>query len=207
MTIRSLYLVSSCCEFVQLLSEKTQPETLRNAQPSKKSFCMRKLNQKPYETVVTPKNSFAMRKLNQKRYETHSYLKKVFAWENSTKNMRKRRYHDHNDSFWVRKLIQKHHLEGYQSWIRLLASDTRTLKCRVFMNGIWRVYWAVPLAWESHSFIHGYVCRIVIARKSIRFSESCVIAEGWKPQDFSYGSAGFRCKNDTKGSRQRRGRR
>ena len=110
-----------------------------------------------------------MRKLNQKRYETHSYLKRVFAWENSTKNMRKRRYHDHNDSFWVRKLIQKRHLEGaVQNQVLgptnlgsvLLASDTRTLKCRVFMNGIWRVYWAVPLAWESHSFIHGYVCRI-----------------------------------------------
>ena len=157
-----------------------------------------------------------MKKLNQKRYETHSYLKRVFAWENSTKNMRKRRYHDHNDSFWVRKLIQKRHLEGAEQnqvlgptnlGSVLLASDTRTLKCRVFMNGIWRVYWAVPLAWESHSFIHGYVCRIVIARKSIRFSESCVIAEGWKPQDFCCGSAGFRCKNDTKGSRQRRGRR
>ena len=110
-----------------------------------------------------------MRKLNQKRYETHSYLKRVFAWENSTKNMRKRRYHDHNDSFWVRKLIQKRHLEGAEQnqvlgptnlGSVLLASDTRTLKCRVFMNGIWRVYWAVHLAWESHSFIHGYVCRI-----------------------------------------------
>jgi len=110
-----------------------------------------------------------MRKLNQKRYETHSYLKRVFAWENSTKNMRKRRYHDHNDSFWVRKLIQKRHLEGAEQnqvlgptnlGSVLFASDTRTLKCRVFMNGIWRVYWTVPLAWESHSFIHGYVCRI-----------------------------------------------
>ena len=69
----------------------------------------------------------------------------------------------------MRKLIQKRHLEGAEQnqvlgptnlGSVLLASDTRTLKCRVFMNGIWRVYWAVPLAWESHSFIHGYVCRI-----------------------------------------------
>ena len=90
-----------------------------------------------------------MRKLNRKRYETHSYLKRVFVWENSTKNMRKRRYHDHNDSFWVRKLIQKRHLEGAEQnqvlgptnlGSVLLASDSRALKCCVFVNGIWRVY-------------------------------------------------------------------
>ena len=66
----------------------------------------------------------------------------------------------------MRKLIQKRHLEGAEQnqvlgptnlGSVLLASDTRTLKCRVFMNGIWRVYWAVPLAWESHSFIPMFV--------------------------------------------------
>ena len=92
-----------------------------------------------------------MRKLNQKRYETHSHLKRFFAWENSTKNMRKRRYgyHDHNDSFWVRKLIQKHHLEGcraesgfgpYQSWIRVTCFGYSNSEVPRVYDGIWRVY-------------------------------------------------------------------
>ena len=161
-----------------------------------------------------------MRKHNQKRYETHSYLKRVFAWENSTKNMRKRRYgyHDHSDSFWVRKLIQKHHLEGcraesgfgpYQSWISVTCFGYSNSEVpRVYERYLAGLLGGAPGLGITQ--LYSRLClsnRIVIARKSIRFSESCVIAEGWKPQDFSCGSAGFRRKNDTKGSRQRRGRR